>query len=45
VVLAEQRLPPALSGPRTVVLYELRRGTVVFSGEAAELRGRSGAQG
>jgi branched-chain amino acid transport system ATP-binding protein len=45
VVLAEQRLPPALSGPRTVVLYELRRGTVVFSGEAAELRGRPGAQG
>ncbi|PWI19457.1 ABC transporter [Streptomyces sp. Act143] len=40
VVLAEQRLPPALrdrAAPRTPVLvYELRRGAVVFSGEAAE---------
>jgi len=40
VVLAEQRLPPGLraaSAGRTVLVHELRRGTVVFSGEAAEL--------
>ncbi|MFF0012105.1 ABC transporter ATP-binding protein [Streptomyces sp. NPDC005374] len=37
VVVAEQRLPPALHG-RPAIVYELRRGTVVFSGEAAELR-------
>ncbi|NEB02134.1 ATP-binding cassette domain-containing protein [Streptomyces sp. SID13726] len=37
VVVAEQRLPPALHG-RPVIVYELRRGAVVFSGEAAELR-------
>ncbi|MFF9818788.1 ATP-binding cassette domain-containing protein [Streptomyces sp. NPDC014006] len=37
VILAEQRLPPALRGRRTVVVYELGRGSVVFSGEAAEL--------
>ncbi|MDQ0911798.1 branched-chain amino acid transport system ATP-binding protein [Streptomyces canus] len=37
VVVAEQRLPPALHG-RTVIVYELRRGVVAFSGEAAELR-------
>ncbi|MER6347417.1 ATP-binding cassette domain-containing protein [Streptomyces sp. NPDC001595] len=39
VVLAEQRLPPALPG-RTTFVHELRRGSVVFSGEAAELRRR-----
>ncbi|MBC2903287.1 ABC transporter ATP-binding protein [Streptomyces cupreus] len=37
VVLAEQRLPPVLRD-RPVLVYELRRGAVVFSGEAAELR-------
>ncbi|QUI30994.1 hypothetical protein H9W91_09105 [Streptomyces alfalfae] len=61
VVLAEQRLPPALranagraagttgtagtagtaetagTAGTAVVVHELRRGTVVFSGEAAEL--------
>lgn len=38
VVVAEQRLPPGLphSG-RPVVVHELRRGSVVFSGEPAEL--------
>ncbi|MFI9829878.1 ABC transporter ATP-binding protein [Streptomyces sp. NPDC051913] len=40
VVVAEQRLPPALRDRATavspVVVYELRRGEVVFSGEAAE---------
>ncbi|MES5822555.1 ATP-binding cassette domain-containing protein [Streptomyces sp. RG80] len=36
VVVAEQRLPPVPHGRATLV-YELRRGTVVFSGEAAEL--------
>lgn len=35
VVLAEQRLPPALARPG-VLVHELRRGTVVFSGEASE---------
>ncbi|WP_329387297.1 ATP-binding cassette domain-containing protein [Streptomyces sp. NBC_01351] len=35
VVLAEQRLPPALARPG-VLVHELRRGTVVFSGEATE---------
>ncbi|MFV0136849.1 ABC transporter ATP-binding protein [Streptomyces sp. HMX87] len=39
VVVAEQRLPPGLHR-RTVLVHELRRGTVVFSGEAAELRRR-----
>ncbi|GHA11172.1 ABC transporter ATP-binding protein [Streptomyces echinoruber] len=39
VVLAEQRLPPALRGRRAFV-YELRRGAVVFAGEAAELARR-----
>lgn len=39
VFLAERRLPSAPRG-RTVVVYEPRRGAVVFSGEAAELRGR-----
>ncbi|GAB7107389.1 ABC transporter ATP-binding protein [Streptomyces phaeofaciens JCM 4814] len=41
VVVAEQRLPPALLG-RRVFVHELRRGAVVFSGEAAEWAGRSG---
>ncbi|MER7488848.1 ATP-binding cassette domain-containing protein [Streptomyces sp. NPDC126497] len=36
VVLAEQRLPPALYG-RPAFVYVLRRGTVVFAGEAGEL--------
>jgi branched-chain amino acid transport system ATP-binding protein len=36
VVVAEQRLPPVLRG-RAAIVYELRRGTVEFSGEAAEL--------
>ncbi|MFD3574080.1 ABC transporter ATP-binding protein [Streptomyces sp. NPDC058644] len=44
VLTAEQRLPPGLrrehAGGRTaVVVHELRRGAVVFSGEAAELAG------
>ncbi len=38
VVTAEQRLPPALrTATRTLLVHELRRGAVVFSGEAAEL--------
>ncbi|WP_149550742.1 ABC transporter ATP-binding protein [Streptomyces marokkonensis] len=36
VVVAEQRLPPALHG-RPAFVYELRRGSVVFAGEAGEL--------
>ncbi|MFJ2928189.1 ATP-binding cassette domain-containing protein [Streptomyces massasporeus] len=36
VVVAEQRLPPALRG-RPAIVYELRRGAVVFAGEAGEL--------
>ncbi|GAA5010914.1 ATP-binding cassette domain-containing protein [Streptomyces siamensis] len=38
VVVAEQRLPPGLRGrtDRTTFVYELSRGAVVFSGEAAE---------
>ncbi|MEU2270656.1 ATP-binding cassette domain-containing protein [Streptomyces olindensis] len=36
VVVAEQRLPPALRD-RPVLVYELRRGAVVFAGEAGEL--------
>ncbi|MFD5596978.1 ABC transporter ATP-binding protein [Streptomyces griseorubiginosus] len=39
VVVAEQRLPPALLG-RPAIVYELRRGMVVFAGEAAEPRPR-----
>jgi branched-chain amino acid transport system ATP-binding protein len=35
VVVAEQRLPPGLCAGTTIV-YELRRGEVVFSGEATE---------
>ncbi|MEU9230471.1 ATP-binding cassette domain-containing protein [Streptomyces massasporeus] len=38
VVVAEQRLPPALRG-RPAIVYELRRGAVVFAGEAGELEG------
>ncbi|MER5836944.1 ATP-binding cassette domain-containing protein [Streptomyces sp. NPDC002130] len=38
VVIAEQRLPPALR-ERPAVVYELRRGAVVFAGEAGELAG------
>ncbi|MFI8168296.1 ABC transporter ATP-binding protein [Streptomyces sp. NPDC085931] len=37
VVIAEQRLPPALRD-RPALVYELRRGAVVFAGEAGELR-------
>ena len=38
VVVAEQRLPPGLDNGRTPVLvHELRRGSVAFSGESAEL--------
>ncbi|MGW0466209.1 ATP-binding cassette domain-containing protein [Streptomyces sp. NPDC003027] len=36
VVLAEQRLPPGL--PQGALAHELRRGSLAFSGEAAELR-------
>ncbi|MEU3891519.1 ATP-binding cassette domain-containing protein [Streptomyces sp. NPDC029041] len=38
VVIAEQRMPPGLRDRRAVV-YELRRGAVVFAGEAGELAG------
>ncbi|MCX4760927.1 ATP-binding cassette domain-containing protein [Streptomyces sp. NBC_01275] len=41
VVVAEQRLPPALRGRRAFV-HELRRGAVVFSGEAGEWAARAG---
>lgn len=37
VVVAEQRLPPALRERPPAIVYELRRGTVVFAGEAGEL--------
>ena len=43
VVVAEQRLPPvlrALAMRRAVFVYELRRGAVVFGGEAGELERR-----
>lgn len=45
VVIAEQRLPPGLQDRTGVIVYELRRGTVVFSGEAGERerRPRTGA--
>ncbi|MGX5208783.1 ABC transporter ATP-binding protein [Streptomyces violaceus] len=36
VVIAEQRLPPDLRD-RSALVYELRRGSVVFAGEAGEL--------
>ncbi|WP_037670329.1 ABC transporter ATP-binding protein [Streptomyces griseus] len=39
VIVAEQRLPPALIG-RPAFVYELRRGAVVFAGEAGEWRRR-----
>ncbi|MDQ1044250.1 ATP-binding cassette domain-containing protein [Streptomyces sp. V4I2] len=42
VVVAEQRLPPVLHHQAAVV-YELRRGSVLFSGEAAEFRRREAA--
>ncbi|MFI9153482.1 ABC transporter ATP-binding protein [Streptomyces sp. NPDC053367] len=42
VVVAEQRLPPVLRG-RTVFVHELRRGAVVFSGEASEWELRAAA--
>ncbi|MGW6273432.1 ABC transporter ATP-binding protein [Streptomyces sp. NPDC055060] len=44
VMTAEQRLPPGLrehAGRTAVVVHELRRGAVVFSGEAAELSRRT----
>ncbi|MDW8810203.1 ATP-binding cassette domain-containing protein [Streptomyces scabiei] len=37
VVVAEQRLPPGLRDVPGVLVHELRRGTVVFGGEAGEL--------
>lgn len=40
VVVAEQRLPPVLRG-RTALVYELRRGAVVFSGETGEWERRA----
>ncbi|MFI9173249.1 ABC transporter ATP-binding protein [Streptomyces lincolnensis] len=40
VVVAEQRLPPALHDRPTTVVYQLRRGTVEFGGEAGEFRRR-----
>lgn len=40
VVVAEQRLPPGLRG-RAAVVHELRRGAVVFSGEAGEYENRA----
>ncbi|MCX4879775.1 ATP-binding cassette domain-containing protein [Streptomyces sp. NBC_00847] len=43
VVVAEQRLPPGLQGRKGVFVHELRRGAVVFSGEAGERERRSGA--
>ncbi|WP_369245542.1 ABC transporter ATP-binding protein [Streptomyces sp. R41] len=45
VVVADQRLPPGLRerAGRTTYVHELRRGAVVFSGEAAEVaRGTTG---
>ncbi|MGW0598221.1 ATP-binding cassette domain-containing protein [Streptomyces sp. NPDC002776] len=42
VVLAEQRLPP-VPRDRPTLVYELRRGAVVFSGEATEPRDPPGA--
>ncbi|WP_267246078.1 ATP-binding cassette domain-containing protein [Streptomyces sp. PR69] len=38
VVIAEQRLPPGLGTPggRPVLVHELRRGVIAFSGEASE---------
>ena len=45
VVIAEQRLPPGLQDRTGVIVYELRRGTVVFSGEAGERERRRTAAG
>jgi len=45
VVIAEQRLPPGLRDRTGVIMYELRRGTVVFSGEAGERERRRTAAG
>lgn len=47
VVVAEQRLPPGLleRAGRTVYVHELRRGAVVFSGEAAEATRGPGGTG
>jgi branched-chain amino acid transport system ATP-binding protein len=36
VIVAEQRMPPGLHG-KAALVYELRRGEVVFSGEATEV--------
>ncbi|WP_282701525.1 ATP-binding cassette domain-containing protein [Streptomyces sp. CC219B] len=44
VVVAEQRLPPVLRD-RPALVYELRRGAVVFSGEARELRASASGAG
>jgi branched-chain amino acid transport system ATP-binding protein len=43
VVVAEQRVPPVLRG-RAALVYELRRGAVVFSGEAGEYERRAPAR-
>ncbi|MFF4506113.1 ATP-binding cassette domain-containing protein [Streptomyces sp. NPDC001401] len=43
VVIAEQRLPPGLQDRTGVLVYELRRGAVVFSGEAGERERRTAA--
>ncbi|WP_405580050.1 ATP-binding cassette domain-containing protein [Streptomyces sp. NBC_01092] len=43
VIVAEQRLPPVLRG-RAAVVHELRRGAVVFSGEAGEYERRAAAR-
>ncbi|MFE7892504.1 ATP-binding cassette domain-containing protein [Streptomyces sp. NPDC057412] len=43
VIVAEQRLPPALR-ERAAIVHELRRGAVVFSGETAEYRRRDAAR-
>lgn len=40
VVVAEQRVPPVLGG-RAALVYELRRGAVVFSGEPGERERRA----
>ncbi|WP_434588283.1 ATP-binding cassette domain-containing protein [Streptomyces sp. A5-4] len=44
VVAAEQSMPPGLRARTAppVIVHELRRGSVVFSGEASELRGGPG---
>ncbi|MCH0573507.1 ATP-binding cassette domain-containing protein, partial [Streptomyces sp. MUM 136J] len=44
VIVAEQRMPPALRG-RPAFVHELRRGSVVFSGEAGELERRRAVAG